>query len=103
MCVRMWDQVIVHGYRQVIYQMMRELFTFHWIQYFTNEELNKYNVCVCVCIPSHTYKWFQRIILLVNEVTKVLKVQTKSLPIYFRLSKCALNGNTHKSIKMSNK
>ncbi len=29
MCVRVWDQVIVHGYRQVIDQMIRELFTFH--------------------------------------------------------------------------
>ncbi len=28
-CVRVWDQVIVHGYRQVIDQMIRELFTFH--------------------------------------------------------------------------
>ncbi len=29
MCVRVWDQVIVHSYRQVIDQMIRELFTFH--------------------------------------------------------------------------
>ncbi len=38
MCVREWDQVIVHGCHQVIDQMIWELFTFVvCIQYFTNE------------------------------------------------------------------
>ncbi len=29
MCVRVWDQVIVRGCRQVIDQMIQELFIFH--------------------------------------------------------------------------
>ncbi len=60
-------------------------------------------VCVCVCVRPH--------IQMVSKDYSVSKwsdksfksSDSKSLPIYFRLSKCALNGNIHKSIKMSNK
>ncbi len=65
MCVRVWDQVIVHGCCQVIDQMIRELFTFHL---HSNEEL-KYNVCavcMCVCVSPATHTNCSRIILLVN-------------------------------------